>query len=398
MKRKNEIKKRIETTISERMALKQSSLEAYSNAINKFCKAQKINPFDFPKIGLESIEEQTERFIISNVDTLSPKYLNIIYNAVKTWCFTLKMIKNRRLFREIKFDKTSRAVDAMTEKPLETQHMKQLMEITDAYEKVLIGLYGLCGIRPSIIRQLKVKDVDANDYQLENGKIKFTAKNPFLCVPSRYEGNKAHKMFFVIVPSKVKDLIEYCLNQNGNVTKNTLLLSKYGKSPQNMFLKTKKLLKQVGFEGRPYSLRSFGSRLLARTLEGKNAIELKEFMMGHKGTISTIYEKRALTQEDKTEYLEKYAATEKWINEQVFGTRSQEELSEADRIKRYSIRIGVAEDKAMLLYAEFKKGKFSMDAYESKFADLTKQALEDKMKSQFEKLFLEMNRKHNNTK
>lgn len=136
------------------MVLKPTSLTAYARSIDKFCTEQEINPFDFPKIGLEAIIDMAETYIINHVDTLAPKYLNVIYNAVKTWCFVLRMIKNRKLFREIKFDKQSRKMDAMTEQPLETRHIRELMMISDAHERTLLGLYALCALRPSLIPQL----------------------------------------------------------------------------------------------------------------------------------------------------------------------------------------------------------------------------------------------------
>jgi len=393
MKQKN--KQRIETSISERMSLKQSTLTSYSNAINKFCKDQKINPFDFPKIGLEQIEEMTEKYILSHVDILAPKSLNLLYNAIKTWCFVLRMIKNRRLFREIKFDKSSRKMDAMTEQPIQTKHMEELMRISDGYEKVLLGLYGLCALRPSLLTQLKVKDFHQDDYKLDNGKIKFTVKNPFLLVPKEYKGNKGKITFFAVVPSQITSLIEHCLNQNGNVTPNTKICVKYAASQTAIFLKVKEMLKQVEFEGRPYLLRAFGDRLFDRTIKEQDK-DLKEFMMGHKGKISAIYQMHALTQEDKDGYLKIYAATEQWINEKVFGTRSREELTKAEIIKSFAIANGANAEQADAIYDLMKLGKMRMTDYEDKIKTLMNVALEAKMKTQFEKLFLEMNKKHNN--
>ena len=384
---------KIKEAIAKRMALKNSTLGAYANAIYKFCESENIDAFDFPKIGLENIEEQTETFIISNVGKLSPKYLNIIYNAVKTWCFVQRMIKNRKLFREIKFDKSSRKMDAMTEQPLETKHIKKLMEICDAHEQILLGLYGMCGLRPSLLTQIKVENLDANDYKLENGKITFTSKNPFLYIPKGYKGNKAHTTFFVIIPSKITKLIEHCLNQEGNVQPKTKLLAKYATCSTSVYLKSKELLKQVGFKGRPYLLRSYGDRLLDKTIEDK---DLKEFMFGHKGKISATYQFKALTQEDKQEYLKDYATTEKWVNEKIFGTRSQEEISKAETIKTFAENLGASKEDLEAVLKAFDQGKFSMERYQDEVKRLTNTALETKMKSQFEKMFLEMNEKHNN--
>jgi len=373
------------------VVLKPTSLTVYARSIGKFCTEQEINPFDFPKIGLEAIEDMTETYIISHVDTLAPKYLNVIYNAIKTWCFVLRMIKNRKLFREIKFDKQSHKMDAMTEQPLETKHIRQLMMVSDAHEKILLGLYALCALRPSLIPQLKVKDFHPDDYRLENEKIEFKTKNPFLHVPKKYEGNKGHITFFVILPSKITELVEYCLNANGKVTLQTPILTKY-RSYSAIFDKISRMFETIVFEGRPYLLRTYGDRTFDKTLNDK---DLKEFMMGHRGKISQLYQMKALTTEDKQTYLKDYAATEKWIDENVFGVRSQEQLSQAEAVRRFAVSIGANEDVTNRLLEDLRQGKLSMSAYETEMKGQTNITLETRMKTQFEKLFLEMQEKHN---
>ena len=119
-------------------------------------------------------------------------------------------------------------------------------------------------------------------------------------------------------------------------------------------------------------------------------------MMGHRGKISQLYQFRALTTEDKNTYLKDYAATEKWINEKVFGVRSQEQLSQAEAVRRFAVSIGVDEDVTNRFLEDLRQGKLSMYAYETEIKRQTNIALETRMKTQFEKLFLEMQEKHNN--
>jgi len=65
------------------MLLKPTSLTVYARSIDKLCTEQEIRPFDFPKIGLEAIEDMTETYIINHVNMLAPRYLNVTYNAIK---------------------------------------------------------------------------------------------------------------------------------------------------------------------------------------------------------------------------------------------------------------------------------------------------------------------------
>ena len=294
------------------MSLRPATLNVYSKALKKFCEAVEIDPLELPKRQLEDIEDMTERFIISNQGKVSPKYLNIIYNAVKTWCYVHKLLKNRKTFREIKFDKSSRKVDALTERPLEPHHVKTAFQISDANEKVLLGLYGIAGIRPKLIPQLTIEQIHPDHYVIERGQLKFTVKNPFVFIPKEWQGNKACITFFVKLHSQVARLIEQTVNMdNETVTAKTALTSKY-RADVNINRKVKKIYAKIGFKGRPYLLRTFADRILDKTIGDE---DLKEFMMGHKGKISAIYQFKQLTKDDIAEYTKHYEATRARGNE-----------------------------------------------------------------------------------
>jgi integrase len=359
----------------------------------QFCKKYNIEPFNFSQIGLEEIEQLTETHILSNINTVAPKSLNVTLNAVKAWCFTLRMLKNRKLFREIKFDKQSRQTDAMTEKPLETEHIAKLMQVSDAFEQIELGLCGLCGLRPALVPQLKIKDLHPEEYTIENGKLHFKTENPFLYVSKEYEGNKAHVTFFVIIPSKIAQQLEYCINSAyDTVTAQSQLVPKYAQSAQTVYQKNKELFERIGFTGRPYLLRTYADRLLDRQLGGpdKKDEDLKEFMLGHKGKISMIYQMKALTHEDKSEYLKQYRSVNKYINEKIFGLISNEELNTAQAMATFAESIGVPKERIAAIYDLLMKSKLRLVDYEKQLKTLTQETMTNTMKAQIRNMMQEI--------
>lgn len=384
----NTTRTQVEIELKKRVVLKPKSLSTYSQRLMQFCKKYNVEPFNFPTIGLEEIEQLTETHILNNVNKIAPKSLNVTLNAIKAWCFTLRMLKNRKLFREIKFDKQSRKTDAMTEKPLETEHISKLMQISDAFEQAELGLCGLCGLRPALVPQVKVKDLHPDDYTIENGKLHFKTENPFLYVSKDYEGNKAHVTFFVIIPSKITQQLEYCINSAyETVTAQSQLVPKYAESEQTVYQKNKELFAKIGFVGRPYLLRTYADRLLDKNIQDE---DLKEFMLGHKGKISMIYQMKALTHEDKTEYLKQYRIVDRWINEKIFGLVSNEELSTASAMATFAESIGVSKDRIAAIYDLLTKSKLRLEDYEKQLKTLTQETMTNNMKTQIRNMMQEI--------
>ena len=68
-----------------RYGLKKSSIATYTRALNRFCKKTNLTFEDLITKDLETIEDITESFIRENEGILSPKYLNIVYSAIKGW-------------------------------------------------------------------------------------------------------------------------------------------------------------------------------------------------------------------------------------------------------------------------------------------------------------------------
>jgi len=380
---------RVREIFSAKLALKRTTLNGYSYGLARFCHDRNIEPFAFDSVGLEQIEESTEQFIRAYQDVLAPKYLNVIYNAVKSWCFCTKMIKSRKLFREIKFDKSSRKIDAISETSLETVHIKQMIQISDLDTKILIGLYGFDGLRPALIPQLTVGDFAPNDYTIQNGKIHFVNKNPFLFVKKEYEGNKAHITFFVIVHSKITELLETALNSGeAPVTTKTSLMRKYNSSDA-IYQKIVSLFTSIGFSGRPYLLRSFADKVLDRNLASgeKRDEDLKEFMLGHKGKISAIYQLKALSAEDSLAYRKMYDNVDKWISEQIFGSASPENLVRSKAQAEIAERFGCEPEKLKAMLEALTLGTMSAQEYDAQLTTAINTAQQKSLESKFEALF-----------
>jgi integrase len=380
-------RKKIEAELSKHLALRPKSLETYGKVLCIFSDETGIDLFDLPKLA--EIEEATEAYIMRHRHDRGAKYLNVVFSAIKAWVFAKGLIKNRNQFKEISFDRSSRKTDALTEQPLTTDLIKKLFDVSDAHEKVLLCLYALCGLRPSLLPQLKVRDFLNHDAVIENGKLKFNVKNPFLTVPKDYEGNKAHITFFVILPSKATEYVEFCVNQNETVRPETRLLQKYD-STIAIHAKVKNMFVTVGFSGRPYLLRSFADRLLDKTIEDQ---DLKEFMMGHKGKISAIYQFRAPTDEDKTEYRKQYSVTERRINEEIFGAASSEQLNIAEATANFAQSLGVPKDQIERIYHMLSEGKLTLEAYNKMIREQTQVALQERMKEQVKEVLEEINGK-----
>ncbi|MCJ7430048.1 hypothetical protein MUO83_02375 [Candidatus Bathyarchaeota archaeon] len=386
---------RVRETFKTRLSLKRTTLNSYSFGLARFCHDRNIEPFDFEKVGLEQIEEATEQFIRMYQASLAPKYLNVIFNSVKSWCFCTKLIKSRKLFREIKFDKTSRKFDAITETSLETAHIKKMIEIGDIDEKILIGFYAFAGLRPALLSQLTVGDFAPSDYVLQNGKIHFTAKNPFLFVPKEYEGNKAHVKFFVILHSKITELLETTLNNAETVTAKTPLMRKYN-SADSVYQKIVAMFAAVGFQGRPYLLRSFADKVLDRNLAcgEKRDEDLKEFMLGHKGKISMLYQFKSLTAEDCVTYRKMFDNVDKWISQNIFGMIGDEDLSKAKAQAEIAEKFGVNAEQLKAMLEALRIGKMTATQYDSELTAAIAQAQQKTLESKFETLFKAYMEKH----
>lgn len=372
-------------------------MQIYARSLRRFCKYASINPYDFPKIGLEKIEDLLVDFIADKREVFAPKYLNVIFNAVKRWCYIRKMIKTTKLFREIKFDKSSRKTDALTEAALETKHVKTCLKIANLEDSIDVGLYGLVGLRPQIIPQLRVKDIYHKNYEIVDGTFRFTKKPVIMFIPRTYKGNKGNITFLVFIPTQVADRIELQLNTNTKITSQTKISE--SDNVREVYYKMKTLLMHpaINFNGRPYLLRSYADGILDRITKLFNDEDFKEFLMGHRGKLSAIYQIRGLTDEKEKEMRDMYVkACDRWINENIFEMALHEDIERAKLLSDMARQLNVNPKDLDNAFELLNNGKMTMKEYKSEITELTKQAQQKQIREQFEKLYLEMEKKHNN--
>ena len=379
--------------------LKESSARVYARAFRSFCRfAEVSDPYALNELGIDVIETLMQRWINQNRNRLAPKYLNVAYCSVKRWCQIHGLIKSTKMFREIKFDKSSRKIDAFTEAMLGTKHIKVGFKVANLEDQIDWGLYSLCGLRPRLIPQLKVQNLYARNCEVVGGDFRFTVKPPLMIIPRVYAGNKANITFFVFIPTKLAELLEMQLNINDNVTTKTRIST--SDNYREVYYKIRCMFEHpsINFNGRPYLLRKYADRILDRITKTYNDEDTKEFLMGHKGKVSTIYQTTGLTEEKESELRDMYVnACDKWISQNIFETASQEEIDKSEMLITFSRQVAeVNKDKLEALRQAFKKGTMTVEALQVELGKLTKQALDKAMEAKFEQLYLRMEAKHNN--
>jgi len=378
----------------ENERLKPATCETYARAIKIFHDHTGIDLLK--ESDLAKIESATERFIRQQETRLSPKLLNVIYSAIKKTCVIRGIIKSTHMFKQIRFERQARKNDALFEEPITTEMMKQVFQTCNITDKIDVGLYGLCGLRPRLIPQLRVKNILPRHRKIENGKITLH-KPTIIIIPREWEGNKGNITFFVIVPTKIAELIETWLNTHPPVTEESKLSE--CDNFRDVYTKMRRILRKIGYKGRPYMLRKYADDLLDRITYMHHDEDFKEFLMGHKGEISAVYQRKALTEEKEREYLSKYvSAVDEYINEQIFGAVTKKELDQAEMLAGFARNLGVPDDKIIKILELLKSGQLTAEQFEQRLNQIVQKHLEQQMENKFEELFVKLNRKYNGQK
>lgn len=398
--------------LEQRTRLKSESIRSYVSTLKTFCKYIDVeDPFELVGLGLERVEDLVEEYIRRHEHQLSPKYLNVVYCAIKTWCKATRLIKSRKLFREIDFDKSSRKSEALLETMITTTHVKQLMDILDIKHKIDVGLCGLVGLRPSLVPQLKVLmgknqcGFHPRSAHIENEKLVIDRK-PAIMIITRLDesgrprrGNKGNITFFVFIPSKLCELIETFVNSTHDVVAPDTRISDSHNVDSVHYKVKRRALRKIGFKGRPYLLRKFADRVLERITYRFNDEDFKEFLMGHKGEISAIYQMAGLVEEDEAKYREMYVKVcDSFINERIFGTVAKEQKTVVQALGAFAAQQGVDLEKIEAVMKTLESGKMTFEQFNAQLTQLAKEAQEVKMEQRFGELFAREYAKHNNHK
>ena len=373
--------------------LKRTSIIRYTHCIKKFLKwlsnyeNRPIDEYEFLKIPLEDIYEYVEQFVrLNEIRTdsmdleemklkISPKELNCTYCGIKKWLFINDVINNTKLFKQIDFDKTSTKTSAIDQEVIEIRHLKQAFNILPLDDKVDIGLYSLCALRPQMIHVIKVKDIFPNFIEIRDNHI-------YLKKPTIVLGrtpNKGNFDFLIVLPTKLSEWIETLLNQK--LAKNNiedvkeLKLGNCEKAKcdgQDIRRTTTKLFKLLKLKASPYTLRSLGDTILERLTYVHNDEDLKEFLMNHKGKISSTYGLKGILRstERQEEILRKYQCVDQWINENIFDMVSDNDKKIAQILVAQAKALNVNEDKIKSIVDILNAGNMDLDAFQKRITEM----------------------------
>lgn len=363
-----------------RRHLTSASAETYYYALRRFCRDVGVTPSHILDMSLEDVENLTEDFILDNREKIAPKTLNVIYNAVKTWLYVNRKIKSRRQFREITFDKTSTLSSPLMSKTIEAKDMRKMISMANGEDSVILGFYGLMGLRPSIIAILKVKHIHPRSYTLKDGKIQLK-KPPMIVVPAKDEkgrhikGNKAKIDFISFIPSRIAEILELNLNREEKLTLETPLTQASDRGMVWWYVK--KCLRKIGKEKvSTYRLRNFADYVLDRMED----VDLKEFMMGHKGSISAVYQFRGLPEEKEARYRQEYVKhVDSWIDQNIFGSLSDMDRKIAMVLSSQAESLGVPKEKINEILRILESGKMTLKTFQLRLNRVIQKSFEEKL-------------------
>jgi len=351
--------------------VKRSSAEGYTHALGTICKAFGVTPNELLKIPLEEIENKTEDFILDHKTKYAPKQLNVIFSAVKAWLFVNRVIKYRKLFREIKFDKTSLKNSALLSESISTEDMKKLISLSNGEDSVVIALGGFMALRPSIVPQLKVHHIHPTHRKIviENGVARLQLRKPTLMVVPRLtdegtplEGNKANIDFLVFIPTRFAEKIELNLATRKLSTEAEMLEANltHLDNKRDYSYVIKKYFKLIGKDGLPpYRLRNYADFMLDKIADK----DLKENLMGHKGEISAVYGFRGLNAEKIGDFERLYSVVDRFIDENIFGSLSDTDRKIAVAQTGLAQSLGVSAERVAEILGTLDSGKMSLTQF-----------------------------------
>jgi len=369
--------------------LKRMTAKGYAAHVIRFCNRNGITENDLLNLPLEQIEDLTERFIKSNMRRLSPKELNNYYASIKAYLVMKRKIKSTREFRQIKFDGQSRKT--RDREMITREIMRQACDNTDVVGKLVLTFYGVNGLRPSIIPQLKVGNIRKKDIKFNaDGTVKLAPKT-WIWIWREYEGNKARIDFPIILTDEQRKWLEDHLNQRiryGEVINDDTQLLAIGQTADCVYKIVKRLLRKVGFNGRTYLLRHYAFKQLKRAVED---YDFREWLMGHKGRISAIYDhEHYLDDREIEEYKMQYDQTKLLI----YGATT-EEMRQAELLAGFARNLGVSDDKIAQILNLLKTGQLTAKQFEQRLNQIVQKHLEQQIEDKFEELFVKLNRKYN---
>jgi len=345
-------------------------------------------------------EQYIEKYEVKNGkyvegENLAPKTLNRRLCAVKSYLLFKGVMDNPQQFKQIKFDKDSRVT---RDKALIIfDQFKGMFNHADIKEKVVIGLYGNHGVRPSLIPQLLIEDLksttDAYTPLYVNGipnRIQLE-QYQWIMVKKEYEGNKGDIDFPIVLSGEVAEWMSQHLNTRKRRGEELTLKSKLVNvdNKRDVDYIVDKLFKAVGFDGRNYLLRHYGNKRLKASTDDKG---FKEWMMGHKGDISDIYDhEHGLSHEE----IKEYNANIDMSKLRIYGA-SAEELKRAktmgDVVRKLT---GADQEEINRILELLDKGTMTFEQFDDALTKVMREAQQRAIKTQFDTLMKDYQKRNN---
>lgn len=367
-------------------------------SLKRLCSEYGLTPQQMAQKPLKEIETMTEEFIYkymqkdssTGLPILSPKYLNLIYSSIKKWCLYQGIIKNRKYFAEIIFDKTSRKTrdSAM----ITHEQFKKMFDHANLKQKLILGYYGIQALRPSLILYLKLADIHPDDVTFnKNGTISLEEK-PWILIKREYIGNKGNIDFPTILTPEMSQWQEDYLNsrirKGEDITEKSKLVCVNSKDVIDYNIK--KLFALVGFKGRKYLLRHYAYK---RFKQAVSDYDFREWLMGHRGKVSAIYDHgHYLTNEEINQYK---SLIDTKVLEIYALHRPKEEIIDARIVTIQALLKDLDVNATNILKKDLITEKITIDQFNRRLTELAQDSMNKQMETKFEQLFLKMNKKYN---
>jgi len=119
----------------------------------------------------------------------------------------------------------------------------------------------------------------------------------------------------------------------------------------------------------------------------KRDTDLKEFMMGHKGTIAAVYQFKALSEEDARQYRKMFESVDKWLNVNVFGMAAEDDYDRAKMQCEVAVKFGASQERMTEMLALLNVGKMTMQAFDAELSAAIDMAQKRNLENRFDALF-----------
>jgi hypothetical protein len=323
---------------------------------------------------------------------VAPKRLNVQMAALKKWLHinwrvSRAKLKNPRQFRRINYESSRLLHSRLMADTLEHKDIKLIFNLSNGLESITIGLYGLMGLRPSLIPFLRVKHLHPRSYEVEGGKFRWMKTPPLVIVPAvddrghHVVGNKASIEFPAFIPTSIAERIEFNINQKNQLGldfRDTKLSPADRKRDVDYLIR--KYFDKVGYSGRPYDMRNYASRLLKRIELLYNNKDLKELMLGHKPRdMGGIYDFRGLSEEQEGIWRNQYVeAVDNFISSDLFSATSTNNNQVAKILVEVANKVGIDHG---ISYIKYKRNEMDLEMFKANIMLMIQNSQETKIEN-----------------